>query len=123
YLGRHAGIYDAPRMILDSIPGISRVEMNHTRENSLCCGGGGGGAWMQGGCAPQQRLSHMRIKEALDTGAGIIATACPYCIRMLNQAIREMGIQEQIRVCDVAELLAESVGAALTNSDQEKDHV
>jgi Fe-S oxidoreductase len=122
YLGRHAGIYDHPRDILDSIPGIERVEMAHARENSLCCGGGGGGAWMQEGCPPMDRLSHRRVREALDIRADIIATACPYCIRMLNRAIRDMGVQAKIRVCDVAELLAQSMGTESTNSDQEKNH-
>jgi Fe-S oxidoreductase len=68
------------------------------------------------------RLSRRRIREALDTGAEIIATACPYCIRMLSEAIRDMGVQDKIRVCDVAELLAESMGTESTNSDQEKNH-
>jgi Fe-S oxidoreductase len=122
YLGRHAGSYDHPRTILNSIPGIERVEMVHTRENSLCCGGGGGGAWLQEDCPPMDRLSRRRIREALDTGAEIIATACPYCIRMLSEAIRDMGVQDKIRVCDVAELLAESMGTESTNSDQEKNH-
>ena len=120
YLGRHAKIYDAPRMILDSIPGIDRVEMAHAKESSLCCGGGGGGAWMQKECPPENRLAHTRVQEALDTGATIIATACPYCIRMLGRAIREMDVQKEIRVCDVAELLAASVGIEPTNIDQEK---
>ena len=96
--------------------------MAHTRENSLCCGGGGGGAWLQEDCPPMDRLSRRRIREALDTRAEIIATACPYCIRMLNQAIRDMGVQDKIRVCDVAELLAQSLGKESTNIDQEKHH-
>jgi Fe-S oxidoreductase len=81
--------------------------MPNNRERSLCCGGGGGGAWSD--CPPEQGLSGLRVKEALDTGAEVIATACPYCIRMLNEAVRKLGIENQIVVRDLAELLWESV--------------
>ncbi len=79
---------------------------NH-KERSVCCGGGGGGVFK-----PQTRgrsLSELRVLEAMDTGAEIIATACPYCIRMLNEAIATLGVQQKIEVCDVAELLVRSI--------------
>jgi Fe-S oxidoreductase len=104
YLGRHNGIYDAPRRVLQSIPELRLVEMFNSRENSVCCGGGGGGAW-----GDDQRMGLSRVTEALGTGAEVIATACPYCIRMLNGAVRELGVQNQIRVRDVGELVLQSV--------------
>jgi Fe-S oxidoreductase len=107
YLGRHRGIYEAPRRVLKSIPGLKLVEMASTRESSLCCGGGGGGAWRDEPAS--QRFGVLRIREALDTGANVIATACPYCLRMLNEAVRELGAGNQIVVRDLAELLLQSV--------------
>ena len=107
YLGRHNAIYEAPRHLLQSIPGLKLVEMSNNRERSLCCGGGGGGAWSD--CPPKQRLGVLRVEEALSTGAEVIATACPYCIRMLNDAVRELGVENQIVVRDLAELLLQSV--------------
>lgn len=107
YLGRHNGIYEAPRRILQSIPGLTLIEMASNRESSLCCGGGGGTAWSDTPC--NQRLGVLRIEEALGTGAEVIATACPYCIRMLTEAARELGVEDQIAIQDVAELLLQSV--------------
>jgi Fe-S oxidoreductase len=107
YLGRQNGIYEAPRRLLQSIPGLTLIEMASNKESSLCCGGGGGGAWSD--VPPQQRLGVLRVEEALSTGAEVIATACPYCIRMLSEAVRELGVEDQIAVRDLAELLLQSV--------------
>ncbi len=108
YLGRHNGIYEAPRRVLRSIPGLKLVEMPRSRENSLCCGGGGGGAWSE--YPVEERFAVLRVREALETGADVIATACPYCTLMLEDAVNVLGAGENIAVRDVAELLAESVG-------------
>ena len=126
YLGRHNHIYEAPRRLLQSIPGLTLIEMAGNRENSLCCGGGGGGAWSN--VPPQRRTGVLRIEEALSTGAEVIATACPYCIRMLSEAVRQLGVQDQIVVRDLAELLLQSVmikdEALMTEGvDQEVCHV
>ena len=107
YLGRHNSIYEAPRRVLQSIPGLRLVEMANNRESSLCCGGGGGGAWNDD--LAQQGFGVLRIRQALNTGAEVIATACPYCIRMLNDGVRELGVKNQIVVHDLAELLLQSV--------------
>jgi Fe-S oxidoreductase len=107
YLGRHNGIYDAPRRVLQSIPGLTLVEMSNNKESSICCGGGGGGAWCD--YPPEQRFGVLRVEEALRTGAEAIATACPYCIRMLNEAVIELHVEDQIVVQDLAELLLQSV--------------
>jgi Fe-S oxidoreductase len=107
YLGRHNGIYEAPRRILRNIPGLNLVEMPDNRNNSLCCGGGGGGVFSD--TSSNGRLAELRIEQALDTGAGVIATACPYCTRMLQQAVMTLGVQERIVVHDIAELLIQSI--------------
>jgi len=107
YLGRHNSIYEAPRRILQSIPGLELVEMPNNRKRSLCCGGGGGGAWSDDTLG--QGFGVLRVKEALSTGAEVIATACPYCIRMLNDGVKELGAENQIVVKDIAELLLQSV--------------
>ena len=108
YLGRHNGIYDAPRRVLQSIPGLELIEMPRCREDSLCCGGGGGGAWSE--YPVEERFAVLRVREALDTGAEFIATACPYCTLMLEDAVNVLNAGDQIAVRDVAELLAQSVG-------------
>jgi Fe-S oxidoreductase len=108
YLGRHNGIYEAPRRVLRSIPGLELMEMPRSRENSLCCGGGGGGAWSE--YPVEERFAVLRVREALETGAEVIATACPYCTLMLEDAVSVLDTGEKIAVRDVAELLAESVG-------------
>jgi Fe-S oxidoreductase len=118
YLGRHSGIYDSPRRILEAIPGATLVEMQNSRERSFCCGGGGGGPWR--GKVGKESLGEIRIKEAMGTGARVIATACPYCIRTLNEAIVKMGVGNQIKVRDVAELLLESVDLSMPLPKPEK---
>ena len=81
--------------------------MPSNKASSLCCGGGGGGAWRD--TPRDQRFDVLRIREALNTGADVIATACPYCIRMLNDAVSQLGVADQIVVRDLAELLLQSV--------------
>ena len=107
YLGRHSGVYDAPRDILKSLPGVEFVEMERSRERSMCCGGGGGGLWMEK--AKGERLSDLRIEEAMATGAQVLATACPYCITMFEDSVRTLNVDEQIKIKDVSELLLESL--------------
>ena len=107
YLGRHNGIYEAPRRVLNHIPGLTLVEMPNNRELSLCCGGGGGGAW--GVDSSRQPMGVMRVREALGTGADVIATACPYCLRMLNAAVATMGVGDRITVQDIAEVMIQSL--------------
>ncbi len=107
YLGRHNDIYDEPRFIINSIPGIEFVEMNNIRENSFCCGGGGGGCWLE--TVKGERLGDLRVLEAVETGAEVIITACPYCVQMLEASILGLGIDEKIKVRTVSELLLSSL--------------
>ena len=127
YLGRHSSVYDAPRRILGSIPGVTVFEMQNNKERSFCCGGGSGGSWKDS--VGKESLGEIRIKEAIGTGAEVIATACPYCIRMLNESITKLGAGNRIKVQDIAELLLQSVDlpdiSAKTgkNYSQEETHV
>jgi Fe-S oxidoreductase len=121
YLGRHSSIYDAPRRILASIPGVTLIEMQNNRERSFCCGGGSGGPWKDR--IAKESLGEIRVKEALGTGAGVIATACPYCIRTLNESIAKLGVGNQIKVQDVTELLLQSVDLSDTLAKTGKNNI
>ena len=100
---RYNDIYAQPRALLDKA-GVNRVEMARKGENSFCCGGGGGGMWLE--TDANTRINHRRLKDALDAKAEVVATACPYCLLMFDDAIRSKGIGEQIKVMDIAEVLA-----------------
>ncbi len=118
YLGRHSSIYDEPRRLLESIPGLTLFEMQNSRERSFCCGGGGGGPWKDS--PGKKSLGEIRIEEAIGTGAEVVATACPYCIRTLNEAVAKLGAGNKIKVRDIAELLLQSVGLPDTQGQNRK---
>ena len=107
YLGRYNGIYTAPRQLLDKA-GLKPVEMSRHGENSFCCGGGGGGMWLETDAST--RINHRRLKDALDVKADVVATACPYCLLMFDDAIRSKGIGEQVQVMDIAEVMVKQLG-------------
>jgi len=112
YIGRGNGIYDAPREMLEAIPGVNLVEMPRNRANGLCCGAGGGNMWME---EKGTRVNHLRAAEAANTGASIVATACPFCIQMFEDGIPAVQPDEErrsIRAFDIAELLEVSVKPA-----------
>lgn len=112
YLGRVNQVYDAPREILKNIPGVELVEMAHTHSNSLCCGGGGGGMWLDGFQWEKAhvRLSEWRVKEALASSADILAVACPYEPPRFEDATKTVANASLLRVREISELLAESMG-------------
>jgi Fe-S oxidoreductase len=105
YLGKHNHIFDAPRSILDQIPGLTFIELDRSRERSLCCEGGGGRMWLEG-TNSEERLAHQRVQEALDAGAEILATACPFCVLTLEDAVKTRGLEDQVQVTDLMELVA-----------------
>jgi Fe-S oxidoreductase/nitrate reductase gamma subunit len=107
YLGRYNDIYDPPRYILESIPGVKLVEMERSRNKSMCCGAGGGGMFKE---ESGTRINVMRAEQALETGAGIVGTACPYCMTMLIDGTKAKGAEDTLATYDVIELLAQSVG-------------
>jgi Fe-S oxidoreductase len=108
YLGRHNGIYDEPRKVLGSIPGLQLIEFPDARENGLCCGGGGGRIWME--TPKDERFSDIRVQQAVDAGADIIAIACPYCFLNYRDSVLSMGKAETLQVKDIAELVVEAIG-------------
>jgi Fe-S oxidoreductase len=110
-LGRRAGYYDEPRALLEAIPGIELVEMAHNRINAICCGGGGGGMWLDTFFKSKgmERLSDRRVREAVDTGADVLAVSCPYEISRFEDALKTLGYDQKMIVRDVVELLAESL--------------
>jgi Fe-S oxidoreductase len=111
YLGRYNDIYQAPREVLDSVPGLNRVEMARSQADGFCCGGGGGQMWME--TDPNTRINHRRLSQAVDeTGADVVVTACPYCLIMFDDAVRTKGLGENVRVVDLAEVVAESPSSA-----------
>jgi Fe-S oxidoreductase len=112
YLGRVNGIYDAPRELLKAIPGVELVEMAHQFSNSLCCGGGGGGMWLDGFQWEKAhvRLSEWRVKEALASDADILTVACPYEPPRFEDATKTVANASLLKVREIAELLAESMG-------------
>ncbi|MDY7035075.1 MAG: (Fe-S)-binding protein [Thermodesulfobacteriota bacterium] len=103
YLGRHNNIYEPPREVLKAIPGLELVEMERNRENSLCCGGGGGGLWNE--VPAEERFSVLRVEEAAQAGAQVIAAACPYCISMFEDALKTIGKEEEMKVMDISEIV------------------
>lgn len=111
-LGRHNGFYDEPRALLGAIPGVRLVEMVHNRGNSICCGGGGGGMWLDTYFKSRgvERLSERRIREAMATGADVLAVSCPYEVSRFEDALKVMGCDSSMVVREVTELLAESLG-------------
>ena len=112
YLGRANGIFDPPRALLESIPGVELVEMPHNHANSLCCGGGGGGMWLDGFQWEKAhvRLSDWRVREAISVSADVLAVACPYETPRFEDASKTVQGAAQLKVRDIAELLAEVMG-------------
>ncbi|MEJ2046586.1 MAG: (Fe-S)-binding protein [Dehalococcoidia bacterium] len=107
YLGRHNDIYDEPREVLRSIPGLELVELADHREFSLCCGGGGGRIWME--TKSGERFSDLRLNQALETGAKVLAVACPYCMLNFNDSVLTQDKGDLIEVRDIAELVQEAL--------------
>jgi len=106
YLGRYNDIYQPPRQVLKGIPGVTLVEMEHNRRDGFCCGGGGGRMWLEEKMG--QRISEMRLSQAINTQAQVVATACPFCLQMLEDAARVKEVGESLKIRDIAELVAEA---------------
>jgi Fe-S oxidoreductase len=107
YLGRYNNIYDSPRSSLLSVPGLEIVEMERSKDKGFCCGAGGGRMFMEE--TEGKRVNVERTEEALNTGASTIASACPFCMTMLTDGIKEKEKTEDVKIKDIAEIIAESL--------------
>lgn len=108
YLGRHNRVFDEPRSVIDAIPGAEQVEMGRCREKGFCCGAGGARMWLEESIG--KRINMERTEEALGTGADVVSTACPFCMIMLDDAVRAHNKTDDVRVLDLSQLLEESMG-------------
>lgn len=107
YLGRYSGIYDAPRQVLRAIPSLEIREMERSGNRSLCCGAGGGWMWMDEKIG--QRINIRRLEDALATEPEWIASACPFCITMFDDAIKSKDQEENLKIWDIAEIVVQSL--------------
>lgn len=107
YLGRHNGVYDDPRDVLTSIPGINTVEMERSRNRSFCCGGGSLNLFFEG--TGDERMGEQRLAMADSSGADVIVTACPFCMINLEDAAKTSGREDQIEIVDLAELVSKVI--------------
>ncbi len=112
YLGRHNRVFDEPRSVISAIPGATQVEMRRCREKGFCCGAGGARMWLEENIG--KRVNMERTEEALGTGADVVSTACPYCMIMLDDAVKANQKEDEVRVLDLAQLVEESLSEAPT---------
>jgi Fe-S oxidoreductase len=107
YMGRHNGIYDEPREVLKSVPGLDLIEMPESRVDSLCCGGGGGRIWME--TLKGERFSDFRLEQAIAVGAEVLVTSCPYCIANFEDSRSTIGVADNIVIKDITEIIQEAI--------------
>lgn len=107
YLGKINKIFDEPRKVLEAVPGLELIEMPRNREASLCCGGGGGRMWME--TPSERRFGVLRVQEALDAGAEVIATCCPYCVSMFEDGVLVLDAEDKIKVMDISEIVSQAL--------------
>ncbi|MBS3887061.1 MAG: (Fe-S)-binding protein, partial [Dethiobacter sp.] len=109
YLGKKNSVFEEPRFILKQVPGMEILEFARKRERSLCCEGGGGKKWVETESL-KERLAENRIKDARALGADVLAVACPFCILTLDDALKAKGLEEEMKVVDILEILNEAAG-------------
>ncbi|VAX23461.1 Fe-S oxidoreductase [hydrothermal vent metagenome] len=107
YLGRYNSIYDQPRASIKAIDGLELVEMDRSLNNGFCCGAGGGRMFMEE--TEGERINEVRTKEAIETGADTIASACPFCMTMLSDGVKTLEKNEEVEVKDIAEIILEHI--------------
>jgi Fe-S oxidoreductase len=115
YLGRQNGVYDAPRELVQICSGQAPLEMERNRGKSFCCGGGGGGSFIDEPAG--QRINQERAREALATGADVLAVACPFCMTTMEDGINARKEQREVRVMDISELLLQASTQSLVAED------
>ena len=116
YLGRYNDVYDEPRKVLESIPGLRLVEVPYwNRNKGLCCGAGGAQMWMEE--QNDNRVNVKRTLQILDTGADTIASGCPFCMTMLTDGLKNQEKDESVRQLDIAEMLVEAMDLDAAKAD------
>ena len=105
YLGRYNDEYEAPRSTLKSVKGLKILEMEESGPKSMCCGAGGGHFWMD--MKEGERINNIRIEQAAKTGANKVATACPFCMHMLEDSVKLTDREEELEIRDIAEVIAD----------------
>lgn len=108
YLGRHNDVYEQPRAAIAAVTKTAVTEMPRSKEKGFCCGAGGGRMWMEEHIG--KRVNVERAQEAIKTGATTVATACPFCMTMMTDGIKDEGKGAQVAVKDIAEIVADSLG-------------
>lgn len=106
YMGRWNNVYEQPRDVLKSLPGSHLIEMSSSKDKSMCCGAGGGRMWMEETIG--DRVNVKRTEQALETGANIIASSCPFCITMISDGVKSKEKTDSVTVMDLAELIDQS---------------
>jgi Fe-S oxidoreductase len=110
YIGRYNDIYDAPRSVLQAIPGLELVEAPEwNRQRAMCCGGGGGNVWLEGW--GKKNVNTIRLEQLRQPDPTTLAVACPFCMVMFEDAAKNTGVDETLKRRDVSELLLQSLGA------------
>ncbi|MFA1711110.1 (Fe-S)-binding protein [Peribacillus frigoritolerans] len=107
YLGRYNNIYDIPRQILTSIPGVKVLEMERNKQDSMCCGAGGGMMWIEE--KQGKRINVERTEQALSVNPSMIGSNCPYCLTMLSDGTKAKEVEEQVETMDIAEIVERSL--------------
>jgi len=107
YIGRYNDIYDEPRHVLTVLNTNGVTEMRRHRNKSFCCGGGGGRAWMEEKIG--KRVNQTRVNEALETGAEVLAAACPFCITMFDDGIKGVEAEDKMQIEDISEIVARAL--------------
>jgi len=108
FLGRYNDIYEQPRSVLKAIPGMNLVEMNRNHAKSFCCGAGGARMWMEEDIG--ERINDMRTDQAIEVNAGTIAVACPFCLTMMGDGIKDREKEEEMESFDIAEIIWSAMG-------------
>ncbi len=104
YLGRYNDVFEAPRNILQLVPGVTLREMERSRSFGMCCGAGGGRMWMEE--EPTKRVNLRRVDQALETNPDVVAVACPFCMTMVDDGLKAKNVEEKVQALDVMELVA-----------------